>query len=531
MQVGIVLAGKYRLIKRLGEGAMGVVWLAKNEMTERLVAIKCPTLSDDDSGGSESQGREAKERFIREARSCGRISHRNVVEVLDVGESEDEQFMVMQLLQGQTLEAAMARLGRLAPEAAFAIARAIASGLQAAHKAKIFHRDLKPANVFLHQEDGTPWPIVKVADFGLSRVGDMAALTKTGLTMGTPAYMSPEQLRAEKELNHRADIWSLGVVLYEMLTGGACFPGKSTYAVMEAILKHPVPSVRTKVPSLSEAAAGIVDRCLIKDASKRFQECSEIITAIDAAFPALADGNNPAAMKALMVPLRAVDASPKSAAQETSPTLVGHKQSLEMSTLSLPGAAAIDSEQATGLSSAAVVSDSRPRTQARRRVARVAAVALGVFAGAVAIAGITRRDAANQAPHSAAALNAGLPSAAPVAVSTPPATVEAASEREAPDASAVSPTIAPPPAAAAPVEQSVRASTNATAIPPAAPPSIGPAMTGLPTNPYAALKPTPAADRSAAKAPPAIVTTAKPSAPPATKPQSNKKKNVDLFTY
>ena len=267
MREGALIAGKYRLRRRIGEGAVGEVWAALNERTEREVALKVIAGAD----------RELRERAVREARACGRVSHRNVVEILDAGETEQgDPFLAMQLLHGETLGERMRR-GRLFPSKAAAIALDVARGLTAAHAAGIVHRDLKPSNIFLHREPETGLDLVKVLDFGVSKMlkGDGPPTTRTGDIVGSPAYMSPEQARAEGTLDHRTDLWSLGVVLFEMITGERPFPSHNI-AVISEIVSLPIPSVSSRVPDVDPRLSTAVARCLERDLGLRVQNAQEL---------------------------------------------------------------------------------------------------------------------------------------------------------------------------------------------------------------------------------------------------------------
>ncbi|HSN98192.1 MAG TPA: serine/threonine-protein kinase, partial [Candidatus Nanopelagicales bacterium] len=190
MRQGVLIAGKYRLQRLLGDGAAGEVWSALNERTDREVALKLITGAD----------RELRERAVREARAMGRVSHRNVVEVFDAGETDrGDPFLVMPRLEGETLGERLRREVRLPPQKAAAIALEVARGLAAAHAVGVIHRDLKPSNIFLHRDAETGLDQVKVLDFGVSKMmrGEGPPTTRTGDIVGSPAYMSPEQARAD----------------------------------------------------------------------------------------------------------------------------------------------------------------------------------------------------------------------------------------------------------------------------------------------------------------------------------------------
>jgi serine/threonine-protein kinase len=266
-----VIAGKYRLRRLVGKGAMGVVWAAVNERTEREVALKLINSQDD----------ELRRRLLREARACGRLDHRNIVEIYDVGETADgDPFLVMPLLTGETLADRLDRDGLLLPSIAARIASDIAGGLSAAHAAGIVHRDLKPANVFLHHEiGGDDAFVVKVLDFGVSKMlnpGDAAATMAAG-AIGSPLYMSPEQARGDRDVDHRADLWATGIVLFEMLTGTRPFHGDTMFAVAAQILTGPIPTVLERAPQIDPALGEVVARCLERKADRRVSTAAELV--------------------------------------------------------------------------------------------------------------------------------------------------------------------------------------------------------------------------------------------------------------
>jgi serine/threonine-protein kinase len=274
MNPGERVGGKYRLLRQLGAGAMGTVWEAVNEGTSRRVAIKLINRPSDD----------LRHRLLREARACGAISHRNVIEIYDVGETKaGEPFLVMQLLSGEPLADLLTRQRRLAPALAAQIGRDIARALAAAHAANIIHRDLKPANVFLHHEEGTDGQVVKVLDFGVAKSLDAneSLVTMVGGAVGSPAYMSPEQIRAERDLDGRTDIWSLGVVLFEMLTGVRPFQG-SGQELLTRVLVGPVPRVSRSMRHVDPALDELVARCLERERQQRIGSAAELAQALSA---------------------------------------------------------------------------------------------------------------------------------------------------------------------------------------------------------------------------------------------------------
>jgi serine/threonine protein kinase/tetratricopeptide (TPR) repeat protein len=256
----------YRILAKLGEGGMGVVYKAEDTKLGRTVALKFlpPELTRD---------AEAKRRFIQEARAASALDHPNICTVHEIDEtSEGQTFIVMACYDGESLKAKIDR-GPLRLEEALAISTQIAQGLAKAHGQGIIHRDIKPANVLV-TKDG----LVKIVDFGLAKLAGMK-LTKTGKTLGTAQYMSPEQARGE-EVDQRTDIWSLGIVLYEMLTGKHAFPGEYEQATIYAIMNEepqPVTALRTGIPIDLER---IVIKMLAKAPGERYQHADEILADI-----------------------------------------------------------------------------------------------------------------------------------------------------------------------------------------------------------------------------------------------------------
>jgi eukaryotic-like serine/threonine-protein kinase len=275
--VGLVLDEKYRLDERLGEGGMGTVYRATHLLIERPVAVKVlnPRLVADDT---------AKERFRREARAAGRLQHSNAVAVTDYGETKDGLvYLVMELLEGRPLREVLAREAPLDPARAVSLMLQIAAAVEAAHDAGIIHRDLKPGNIFLVQRPDSPY-IVKVLDFGIAKLatadeagGEFAfndTLTGTGVMIGTPRYMSPEQCDGA-QLSPASDVYSLGVILYEMLTGQTPFTGVSPLALaLQHSSEIPRPP-RELVANIPPALEAIVLHTLAKGADERPADAGE----------------------------------------------------------------------------------------------------------------------------------------------------------------------------------------------------------------------------------------------------------------
>ncbi len=259
--------GPYTILERLGGGGMGVVYRARDERLGRDVALKFLPLHLGDEPT-------ARDRFIREARAASALDHPNVCTVHDIGESDDgSMYLCMAYYDGESLKQRLAR-GRLTVSEAERIAREIASGLARAHDAGILHRDIKPANVML-----TARGEVKIVDFGLADLTGDVRITRTGATLGTLPYMSPEQIQG-RELDTRTDLWSLGVVLYEMLTGGRPFAGDSELLVSRAILEDdpPPPSVaNSEVPATLDE---LVRSLLAKDRDRRPRSAAQVVAAL-----------------------------------------------------------------------------------------------------------------------------------------------------------------------------------------------------------------------------------------------------------
>ena len=227
----------YRILEKLGEGGMGVVYKAEDTTLKRTVALKfLPSELTRDAN--------AKERFIREAQAAAALNHPNICTIYEVGEHDGQSFIAMELVEGQSLKERIER-GPLPIDEAISLAIQAGEGLGEAHEKGIVHRDIKPGNIMLAARGQ-----VKILDFGLARLGTHTKLTKADTTLGTVAYMSPEQ-SSGKDVDRRTDIWSLGVVLYEMITGQRPFTAEYEAAVVHSILNdepEPVTARRSNVP-------------------------------------------------------------------------------------------------------------------------------------------------------------------------------------------------------------------------------------------------------------------------------------------
>jgi tetratricopeptide (TPR) repeat protein len=260
--------GRYRIVRRLARGGMGVVYLAQDPSLERDVALKVisPHLSTDAA---------AKRRFVEEARAASALDHPHIATVFEIGETEDERlYIAMAYYDGDALRDRLGG-GPLPVRAAAGIAAQVAGGLAAAHAGGIVHRDIKPENLVLTADDA-----VKIVDFGVAKVAE-SDLTRTGMRLGTAAYMSPEQTRGDP-VDGRTDIWSLGVVLYEMLTGRRPFRGASDDAVLYGIRNDAPEPVRIVRPEVPPDLAALVERCLEKDPAQRPRSAAELAAALQA---------------------------------------------------------------------------------------------------------------------------------------------------------------------------------------------------------------------------------------------------------
>jgi len=261
------MLGRYQIEKELGKGAMGVVYLGKDPKIGRVVAIKTMALAQE---FEPDELEEVKERFFREAETAGRLNHPNIVTMYDAGEEHDLAFIAMEFLKGKDL-APYTKPDNLLPlDKVMDIVAKTADALDYAHSQNVVHRDIKPANIMYEPETSS----VKVTDFGIARITD-SSKTKTGMVLGTPSYMSPEQLSGKK-VDGRSDLFSLGVMLYQMSTGQLPFTGDSMATLMFKIANEPHAGVLTVNPALSQCLSDIIDRMLEKDIEKRYARGGEI---------------------------------------------------------------------------------------------------------------------------------------------------------------------------------------------------------------------------------------------------------------
>jgi tRNA A-37 threonylcarbamoyl transferase component Bud32 len=452
---GQVYGGKYRIKRELGSGSMGAVYEAENVLIHRRVAIKAlhPGIA---------ARKDIVDRFEREAQAAGRIGSDHIVEVVDLGELPDgTRYLVMEYLDGTTLEGRVRAKGRLAaPEAAGYVAQLL-EGLEAAHAAGIIHRDLKPANVWLCPQKSGP-EYVKILDFGVSKFSALnteeMSMTRTGMVLGTPYYMSPEQAKGNKDMDHRSDLYSVGVILYECITGQLPFAAETFNELLFRIVLESPPPAETYVPDLDPEFAAIIRKAMHREPEGRFASASEFRQALEGWLarqvsgglgahtmvmnPELADGG-----ATLMFAGRAPGPLPPRA--EPAPALAGSAAS-SASALSAPGQGVLYASAAAAPPAVAANGGASPplggaydlgTTAARAPVRRSNALPLAVF-GLAMVAGVgigalvfyrrltSPAAAATTTSTEQAGASAGGASEAPKTQATAPAATSASAAAE-----------------------------------------------------------------------------------------------------
>ncbi len=277
----ILVARKYQLVRLVSAGGMGAVYEAVNVDTRGRCALKLlrPEVADND---------DFKERFFREARACSVVSSDHIVKVFDSGTDDEtgSPYLVMEYLEGEDVEATKARLGAMNPSACLKIVLQAALGLARAHAAGIIHRDIKPANLFLTTNDAGDL-IVKILDFGIAKIKvdrfleTSGGITRSQVLLGTPLYMSPEQCKGAAKIDARSDVWSLGVVLWELLSGASPFRHpRSLGALMASIITEDLPLIQDLAPWVSAPVAEVVHRAMSRDIEKRYGSAAELRDAL-----------------------------------------------------------------------------------------------------------------------------------------------------------------------------------------------------------------------------------------------------------
>jgi serine/threonine-protein kinase len=260
------MLGRYRVLKELGRGAMGLVYLGKDPTIQRFVAIKTMQLDPIDQ---DDKLQDVKARFFREAESTGRLSHPNIVTIYDAGEENDLGYIAMELIEGTSLKQWTRKPNLMPVNEVLLTVATVADALDYAHQQGVVHRDIKPANIMLTKDH-----IVKVMDFGIAKMAS-SSKTETNIVLGTPTYMSPEQI-AGKKVDGRSDIFSLGIVLFELLTGQLPFIADNLSAMLFSIAHHPHPAVQSLRPNLPARVQEIVDRALQKELPHRYRRAEEL---------------------------------------------------------------------------------------------------------------------------------------------------------------------------------------------------------------------------------------------------------------
>ncbi len=450
VQVGDVLASKYRVERVLGQGGMGMVVAARHEQLGFQVALKfmLPVALGDLA---------MKERFLREAQAAGRLRSEHVARVMDFGTLDDgAPYIVMEFLHGSDLQGVLDKVGILPPHEAAEYVLQACKAMQEAHGQGIVHRDLKPQNLFLtHRPDGTP--LVKVLDFGISKlVGHEASLsvTSSSAMMGSPLYMAPEQIRSAKKVDARADIYSLGAILYQLLTGQVPIPAETLGELFEHVFTRPTVPPRSHRPDVSPELEAVVMRCLAKTAEDRYQSVGDLAAA-------LAPFVDP---RRSLSGFQALTTGEASGAPVAASTGVGP-------TTTLGKAAAVSERTPAGV----------PRGGRGWLIAGVAVAAIAA-AGVVVVRAGPRRDAAATTTPAVSPPSAPLPSAV-LAPPPDPAPSIAALPSSAPSSApsvAVAPTAAP---TSPPPGAGTRPSRPTS---PVAPPTVaGPATKPTPPRPTA----------------------------------------------
>ncbi|WP_437732488.1 protein kinase domain-containing protein [Sorangium sp. So ce1335] len=282
---GITIAGRYRVERALAQGAMGSVWVGRHLLLDVDIAIKFMAPQFATSA-------ELRTRFEREARAAAMLKSAHAVQVYDYGIEQDTPYIVMELLEGEDLSARLARERRLGLPAMLGILDQVGRALRRAHELGLVHRDLKPGNIFLSLQDGEQ--VAKVVDFGVAKAVDVAAsvqTTRPGALLGSPSYMSPEQVRSSSRVDHRSDLWSLGVIAFECLTGQLPFPGQDLGDVLVEICTAPIPLASQLAPGLGPEVDAFFARALERDPARRFQSATELVEA----FAALPGAREPGA--------------------------------------------------------------------------------------------------------------------------------------------------------------------------------------------------------------------------------------------
>jgi serine/threonine-protein kinase len=458
-----LIAGKYRLERPLATGGMGSVWVGRHAHLETQVAIKF-------MGSEGAASAIARARFEREAKAAAALRNRHVVHVIDYGLEGDTPYLVMELLTGEDLSKRLHRERRISLQAMSRILTQTARGLRTAHEARVVHRDLKPANIFLAKVEDEDEEIVKILDFGIAKDLSTTPLgegTKTGELMGSPHYMSPEQVRGARDIDPRSDLWSLAVITFRALTGRLPFSGDQIGAVIAQILADPIPVATQIAPDLPRSLDTFFTRAFARDRAQRFQtarEMAETFAALAAAAPA-----PPETRFATVEELPTRPRMPSSPALDAGSDIVAPSSMTPASLPSVPTEIVTQGGLGrTGGGTGGPIIATAPPPSPKPSLVRwlpLAGAGLGVIIGAVAFL-------------------VARPSAPPVAAAPPPAPVETAPASAEPATttapSATAPAEPPAPAPVTPPPPTASASASAAA---SAKASAKPAASAAPKTP------------------------------------------------
>jgi eukaryotic-like serine/threonine-protein kinase len=447
-RVGTLLGGKYRLGKILGRGGMGAVFESVHEWTGRAVAVK--VLSHE-----HVENPEAAERFLREARVVAGLKHPNVVDVLDLGEEPDRTvFMVLELLEGESFGRMLYREKTLSFERAAEVLVPVMRAVAYAHGRNVVHRDIKPENIFLHTDaEGNRIP--KILDFGIAKALDEERdqhVTQTGFVMGTPAYMSPEQGEGiPSRIGAPADVWSMGVVWYEALSGALPFEGPTPTSILLAVNSGKFTRLVKRLPSLPVSLANAIDKAIVRDVARRYPDMGAFLDAItkaaaEAGEATPARGSTPGATRSSR---ERISPTPQDPEVRLSAPDASNELAIELGPVrAMPPVAEITMGDTTD---EPVVLLNNPRRKRRKRPV----VAIGLTLAALAAAGVVALLIARapstptngrDTPTATAALQAQLPAQeSDASASTPPAVEAPAAPRDdAPDAAVEAPSAPTP---------------------------------------------------------------------------------------
>ncbi len=497
IQQGELLAGKYRVEQVLGAGGMGYVVAATHEQLGQRVAVKLlvPELCEN---------QDSVTRFLREARAAVRIQSEHVARVLDVGElTNGAPYMVMEFLLGHDLAEELDLPGQLEITQAIDYVLQASEAVAEAHSIGVIHRDHKPANLFLtHRPDGSP--LVKVLDFGISKainVNDSAlepapSLTATHSLLGSPAYMSPEQIRRPKSVDIRTDIWSLGSILFELLVREPPFNAESPLALLAAVVSDPLPNIRDRRPDVSPELAAVIERCLEKKPEHRYQTVAELADALAPFAPRSQHSVSRISGILRSASMRSLPADKSISSQRTlqsagpaTPNPVSGDQPTEVAVKVhvITPAPAAHSEKSTRTDWEATPSDG---ARSRRRAVLLAALALGgVIAGGLFWRQRSSAPNAEASPEPssakreiAAAPGVSEPKASsPTPPAAPPSAVAAPLSAAAP-APVAAPASVAAPVSAAPIAAKPKPFTTKPAVPVAPAPPVAPPVVAKPAS-------------------------------------------------